>query len=301
MIPSTSLAGRAWFRRPARPTPRRTWLLTRAGLVVPVAAFFLVLFVYPVAMMMLKSITDVPAGAGPLTNFTWFLGDETNLRIFVKTLSTSAWVTACCVLVAYPMAYAMIVASGPWRLAILGVVLLPFWTSIIVRNFAWVIILQDRGVLNYLLDRVGVPPLSLLGTSAAVTMGMTQVLLPFVVLPVYSSMRSIDPNLMRAALMLGARPITAFFTVFLPLSLPGVMAGALLVFVLALGFYVTPAMLGSPSQAMLPQLIFTQIDQLLNWGRASAMATCLLITALAVLALGAVLTHSSRRSARASR
>jgi putative spermidine/putrescine transport system permease protein len=124
---------------------------------------------------------------------------------------------------------------------------------------------------------------------------MTQVLLPFIVLPVYSSMRGIDPNLMRAALVLGARPVTAFFTVFLPLSLPGVFAGALLVFVLALGFYITPAMLGSPSQAMLAQLIFTQIDQLLAWGRGSAMATGLVVTTVAVLGLGALATRSSRR------
>jgi putative spermidine/putrescine transport system permease protein len=280
---------------PSAPSPQRGWKFTRAALILPVAAFFVVVFLYPVAMVMVKGFTDVPAGQGHLANYAWFLGDETNMRIFVKTLSTAAWVTVCCVLVAYPMAYAMVIANGTWRLAILGVVMLPFWTSIVVRNFAWVIILQDRGVLNYVLEHVGLPPVSLLGTSVAVAVGMTQVLLPFIVLPVYSSMRGIDPNLMRAALVLGARPVTAFFTVFLPLSLPGVFAGALLVFVLALGFYITPAMLGSPSQAMLAQLIFTQIDQLLAWGRGSAMATGLVVTTVAVLGLGALATRSSRR------
>jgi putative spermidine/putrescine transport system permease protein len=296
MSQATSVMAGATYEPLPTPPLRRRWRLARAALIVPVIAFFVICFLYPVVVMMLKGFTDVPTGAGPLANFAWFFGDETNMRIFFKTVSTAAWVTVSCVLVAYPMAYAMSVANGTWRLVILGVVLLPFWTSIVVRNFAWVIILQDRGALNYVLDGIGLPPLSLLGTSTAVTLGMTQVLLPFVVLPVYSSIRAIDPNLMRAALVLGARPVTAFMTVFLPLSLPGVFAGALLVFVLALGFYITPAMLGSPREAMLSQLIFTQIDQLLDWGRGSAMATSLLVTTVAVLALGSLLTRSSRRS-----
>jgi putative spermidine/putrescine transport system permease protein len=174
------------------------------------------------------------------------------------------------------------------------VVLLPFWTSAVVRNFAWVVILQDRGVLNYLLALVGLAPVSILGTSTAVTIGMAQVLLPFAVLPIYTAMQKIDPNLVRAALMLGARPTVAFTTVFLPLSLTGVFAGALLVFVLSLGFYVTPAMLGSARETMLPQLIFRQIDELLAWGHASAMATVLLLTTVAILAAGALLTRTLR-------
>ncbi|WP_418148154.1 ABC transporter permease [Variovorax paradoxus] len=278
----------------ARPT--RLPLFTRYTLVVPVAVFFAVIFLYPVAMMLLKAFTDVPAGAGHLANFAWFFNEETNVRVLWKTLHTSALVTVCCVLVAYPVACAMVATSGTWRLAILGVVLLPFWTSMVVRNFAWVIILQDRGVLNYVLALAGLPPQSILGTSTAVTIGMTQVLLPFVVLPIYSSLRSIDPSMMRAAAVLGAGPITAFFKVYLPLSLPGVTAGALLVFVLALGFYVTPAMLGSPREAMLSELVITQIDRLLAWGRASAMATCLLITTLLVLLAGAYFARRSRNA-----
>src|SRR5207245_2620052 len=139
-------------------------------------------------------------------------GDESNMRIFFKTLSTATWVTVCCVLVAYPMAYAMLLARGAWQVAILAVVLLPFWISLVVRNFAWVIILQDRGVLNAILGFFRIEPVSLLGTTTAVTVAMTQVLLPFLVLPIYSSMRAIDKNLTRAALVLGAHPVVAFFT-----------------------------------------------------------------------------------------
>lgn len=275
--------------------------LSRAALVVPVLAFFLVVFVYPVGSMMLRSFLDVPAGAGAFANFAWFFGDESNMRIFFKTLSTATWVTVCCALVAYPMAYAMLLARGAWQVAILAVVLLPFWISLVVRNFAWVIILQDRGVLNAILGFFLIEPVSLLGTTTAVTVAMTQVLLPFLVLPIYSSMRAIDKNLTRAALVLGAHPVVAFFTVFLPLSLPGVFAGALLVFVLALGFYVTPAMLGSPSNAMLSQIIVNQIERLLAWGRGSAIATVLLVTTLLVLMLGAWLTRRLRRGVATSR
>lgn len=277
---------------PVRRTGR--WRLTRSALVVPVLLFFAAFFLYPMAMMVAKGLTDTPAGASPWANFAWFFGDEANMRIYRHTLWTALRVTLFCVLVAYPMAYAMLRARGAWKLAILGVVLLPFWTSAVVRNFAWVVILQDRGVLNYLLALVGVAPVSILGTSTAVTIGMAQVLLPFAVLPIYTAMQKIDPNLVRAALMLGARPAVAFTTVFLPLSLTGVFAGALLVFVLSLGFYVTPAMLGSARETMLPQLIFRQIDELLAWGHASAMATVLLLTTVAILAAGALLTRTLR-------
>jgi putative spermidine/putrescine transport system permease protein len=188
----------------------------------------------------------------------------------------------------------MMRARGVWKLAILGVVLLPFWTSAVVRNFAWVVILQDRGVLNYVLSLVGAPPVSILGTATAVTIGMAQVLLPFAVLPIYASMQKIDASLMRAALMLGARPVVAFFTVFLPLSMTGVFAGAVLVFVLSLGFYVTPAILGSPRDAMLPQIIYVQVTELLAWGRSSAMAVVLLVTTVGILAGGAVMTRTLR-------
>jgi len=271
------------------------WRFTRTALVVPVLLFFAAFFLYPMAMMVAKGLTDTPAGAGSWANFAWFFDDEANMRIYRHTLWTALRVTLFCVLVAYPMAYAMLRAKGAWKLAILGVVLLPFWTSAVVRNFAWVVILQDRGVLNYLLALVGIAPVSILGTSTAVTIGMAQVLLPFAVLPIYTAMQKIDPNLVRAALMLGARPIVAFTTVFLPLSLTGVFAGAFLVFVLSLGFYVTPAMLGSARETMLPQLIFRQIDELLAWGHASAMATVLLLTTVGILVAGALLTRTLRR------
>lgn len=272
----------------------RRLVLTRKALLLPVLAFFAVFFFYPLLTLILRSVTDVPAGATMWANFGWFFEEESNLRIYGRSLLTAARVTIFCVLVAYPMAYAMLRARGSWKLVILGVVLLPFWISTVVRNFAWVVILQDQGVLNYLLGLAGIPAVSILGTKTAVTVGMAQVLLPFAVLPIYTSMQRIDPNLIRAALMLGARPSVAFTLIFLPLSMTGVLAGALLVFVLSLGFYVTPAMLGSPQDSMFAQIIFRQISELLAWGRSSALATILLVTTIAILALGALLTRGLR-------
>jgi putative spermidine/putrescine transport system permease protein len=284
--------------QPMRPRARR-FQLTRSALLIPVLLFFGAFFLYPIGTIIARSVTDIPPGASVWTNFTWFVSEESNLRIYGRTMLMAARVTVFCILVAYPMAYAMMRAKGAWKLAILGVVLLPFWISTVVRNFAWVVILQDRGVLNYILTSVNLPTISILGTSTAVTVVMAQVLLPFAVLPIYTAMQRIDPNLIRAALMLGARPAVAFAVVFLPLSMTGVFAGALLVFVLSLGFYVTPAMLGSPQDAMFAQIIFWQIDELLAWGRSSAMATILLVTTVGVLAVGSLVTRNLRNRIRA--
>lgn len=295
MIESATVSARPADPEAVVPKYRsRRLRITSPMLAIPVLAFLGAVFLYPILMMIVKSVTDVPADGNNWANFAWFFSDETNMRIYWNTLLTAWRVTVFCILVAYPMAYAIICAKGVWKLAILGVVLLPFWTSAVVRNFAWVVILQDRGVLNYLLALVGIAPVSLLGTSTAVTIGMSQVLLPFAVLPIYTTMQKIDQNLVRAALMLGARPVVAFATVFLPLSLTGVFAGAILVFVLTLGFYVTPAILGSVREAMLPQIIFRQVTDLLAWGRASAMSVVLLVTTIAILGVGAMLTRTLR-------
>jgi putative spermidine/putrescine transport system permease protein len=164
-------------------------------------------------------------------------------------------------------------------------VLLPFWSSLLVRTFAWQVILRDTGVINSFLIDSGIvtEPLPLAFNTTGVILGMTHVLLPYMVLPLYAVMRRIDPEYGRAAASLGAPPISAFLRVFLPLSLPGILAGCLLVFVIALGFYITPAMLGSPREAMLSQYIVQQVQQRLDWGFGSAMAVLLMVLTLAIL------------------
>jgi len=166
-------------------------------------------------------------------------------------------------------------------------VLIPFWTSILVRTYAWMVLLQRQGVFNRWLLELGLidEPLRMMYNRIGVLVGMTHVLLPFMVLPTYAVMRGIDRNLLRAAANLGASPLQSFLRVFLPLSLPGVAAGSLLVFILALGFFITPALMGGRTDMMIAQLIETQIRTQLNFAFAAALATVLLVVTLIIFAI----------------
>jgi putative spermidine/putrescine transport system permease protein len=166
----------------------------------------------------------------------------------------------------------------------------------VVRTLAWVILLQDSGVINSVIRAVGLSPVKLIRTQTGVVIGMAQVLLPFMILPLYSVMKTIDLRLMQAAQSLGANPARAFAQVYLPLSLPGVYAGAIIVFILALGFYITPALLGGPRSTMLSTLIQNQVLSLLNWGRGGAMGVVLLIATFVLLALAAPLSRQSHKT-----
>ncbi|HWM34619.1 MAG TPA: ABC transporter permease [Pseudolysinimonas sp.] len=261
---------------------RGGWLL------VPALAFLAVFFVYPLAMLITRSFTEfreTEAGVGPFGNYLWFFANDANVTILVRTFTTALIVTAVTVLVAYPYAYVMTRVSARWRMVLLAIVLLTFWTSLMVRNYAWLILFQRNGLLNALLASVGLGPVEILGTLPAVVIGMSQILLPFMLLPLYASLSSIDRGLVLAAQSLGARPSVAFLRVYLPLSAPGVAAGGLLVFVLALGFYITPAVLGSPQNSLFSQLIVTQVSDLLAWGRGGAMAVVLFLVTVAMLGL----------------
>jgi ABC-type spermidine/putrescine transport system permease subunit I len=166
------------------------------------------------------------------------------------------------------------------------IVLLPFWTSILVRSYAWMVLLGRHGLLNEALLAAGLiaHPLRILNTSIAVYIAMIHILLPYMILPVANVLRQIDPALPRAALGLGATPYRVFREVILPLSMPGVAAGVLLVFVLSLGFYITPALLGGARDTTVSMLIAQQVDQL-NWPYAACLSTALLIVTLAIMAV----------------
>ena len=192
-------------------------------------------------------------------------------------------VTAVCLALAYPFAYLMTVVSRRWRIVLLAIVLLPFWTSLMVRTYAWIILLQDTGIVNDVLQQVGIGRQSLIRNTLGVTIGMSQILLPFMVLPLYAVMQGIDRRLVLAGESLGSPPWKAFLKIYVPLSRPGIVAGVTLVFILSLGFYITPALLGSPQNAMISQLIVQQVSTLLNFGMGGAMATILLAVILVIL------------------
>ena len=269
---------------------RRTWLdrvrLRADGwslLALPAVIFLGIFFLVPLAAMSLRSVTD-PPGAG-LANYEQFFGQEAYVRILLNTFWIALLATAACLVVGYPFAYLMTIVPGRIVGLLLIAVLLPFWSSLLVRTFAWQVLLRDTGVINRFLLDLGVisEPLTLIRTTGGVIVGMSHILLPFMVLPLYAVMRRIDPEFGRAAANLGASPLAAFLRVFVPLSLPGVLAGCLLVFILALGFYITPALLGGLRDQMISQLIVQQIQQRLDWGFGTAMSVLLVGITLVIL------------------
>jgi putative spermidine/putrescine transport system permease protein len=252
-------------------------------LVIPATIFLAAFFLVPLVAMVIRSVTD-PVDAG-LSNYERFFAQEAYIRVLLNTFWIAVLATGACLVIGYPFAYLMSIVPGRWGGLLLIAVLLPFWSSLLVRTFAWQVLLRDTGVINRFLLDLGLitEPLTLIRTTSGVIVGMSHILLPFMVLPIYAVMRRIDPEYGRAAANLGASPFAAFARIFVPLSLPGVLAGCLLVFVLALGFYITPALLGGLGDQMISQLIVQQIQQRLDWGFGTAMSVLLVGITLLIL------------------
>lgn len=268
-------------RRPA-PGPVTSATVVPFLLVVPLLTFMLVFYALPVLAMLLRSVAQP---TWTLANYRALATDSVFLHVFWTTLHTAIAVTAGCLLLGYPVALALVRPGRAAAIALI-VVLLPFWTSILVRSYAWMVLLGRRGLLNDALLGAGVidHPLRILNTSIAVHIAMIHILLPYMILPIANALRQIDPSLPRAALGLGAPPLQVFREVILPLSMPGVAAGVLLVFVLSLGFYITPALLGGPRDMTISMLIAQQVDQL-NWPYAACLSAALLVATLVIIAL----------------
>jgi putative spermidine/putrescine transport system permease protein len=249
-------------------------------LLLPVTAFLLVFFLYPLLIILWRSFTDPSMG---FENYLALLHDGVSGTVLLRTLRTSLIVAVGTLILAYPYAFAMTVVSARTRNLLTVLVLLPFWTSLMARNFAWYMVLQRGGPINRLFDAIGVHDVVLLGTVAGVTIAMIQVMLPYMVLPLHSGMQGIDRRLLDAGTSLGAPRWRAFIQIYLPLSIPGVVSGFSLVFTMVLGFYITPALLGSPQQSLISQLIATHVTTLLDFGGAGALSAVLLAVTLLVL------------------
>ena len=252
-------------------------------LAVPGLLFLALFFLLPILRMGARSVTD-PSPA----NYGVFFESPVYAKVLWTTLRTSFVVTVVSLLLGYPYAYVMHHAKPRAQAALIALVIVPFWSSLLVRTYAWTVLLQDTGVVNSLLKRLALidQPLALMRNTLGVTVGMSHILVPFMVLPIFATMRRIDVDLIPAAEGLGARPFAAFRRVFLPLSLPGVFAGCLLVFVLALGFYITPALLGNPQNAMFSELVVNMVSERLEFGVGSALAITLLAVTLVLLWVG---------------
>lgn len=206
------------------------------------------------------------------------------IKLYTKTLKLALYITLTCLILGYPLAYYL--ANAPVKTAnlLMIFVLLPFWTSLLVRTTSWIALLQTYGVVNSLFMAIGITsePIEMLYTEFSTIIAMTHILLPFMILPLYSVMKGIDPTFMRAAMSMGARPIPAFLKVYLPNTLPGLSAGALLVFIISVGYYITPALVGGTDGQMISNIIAFHMQQSNNWGLAAALGTLLLLLILAL-------------------
>ncbi|AZV19423.1 MAG: ABC transporter permease subunit [Mesorhizobium sp.] len=253
-------------------------------LTVPTLAVLLVVFGIPTIQLFLTSLN---APALSLANYQAFFSQPANIRVLFQTVEISVVATAICLLVGYPTAYMIVVASRYVRMSLIVLVIVPYLTSGLVRTYAWIVILGDRGLINNLLLDIGLisSPLPLIYNRAAVYVGMVHIMLPMMILPLVSVMMGIDKSLMAAARSMGARPFTAFWRVFFPLSMPGVRSGSLLVFVICLGFYITPAALGGLRDAMLSTFIASQVQTSFDMGRVAASAFILLAVGVVVVSV----------------
>lgn len=246
-----------------------------AALLLPALGLVAALLLLPLGWLVFLSFQD-DAGLS-LGHYRRLFEDPLYSRSFVLTFQIAATVTVVGGLLAYPLCYWMM-HLGPVASAIVtACILVPFWTSLLVRTYAWLVLLQRRGLVNTALQDLGIVehPLALMYNVTGTVIGMVHILLPFLVLPLLASMRAIDPGLLRAAAAAGASPSYAFWRVFFPLSAPGLTAGCLLVFVLSIGYYVTPQLLGGGTTVMVGQVIQRNVELFSSWGAASAVSVVL--------------------------
>lgn len=263
-------------------------------LLAPALAIVVCLLVIPLVWLAWQSIRA--ADGFTLVNYQRFLTDDIYLISFLQTFRIAVIVTVATLLLGYPVAYAASMAPRHWSVLILAAVVLPFWTSVLVRAYAWLILLQRRGLVNSALTDMGLidGPLLLVNNEFGTVLATIHILLPFMVLPLYATMQKIPRELTMAGSSLGGSPLFVFTRVFLPLSMPGVIAGMVLVFVLTLGFYITPELLGGGRTFMVSMLISRNIEIYHEWGAASSISVVLLLSVFLIFRLSIKLVPFER-------
>lgn len=272
---TTSVPQRSWWRRHHE---NATSLLSAT----PATVFLSVLYLLPMILLLLQSFEG-----GSLLHYRKALTDGLYVQVLLDTLLIAAYVSIACFVLGYPVAYFLSVAPGVWSTIGMIFVLLPFWTSILVRTYGWMVILGRNGIVNRALLQSGLidAPLPLMNNVSGVVIGMVHVLLPYMIFPLYAVMRRMDRGLSMAAEGMGASGWQVFTRIYFPLTLPGVLAGVTLVYVLAIGFFITPALLGGGKVPMIAVLIEQQVHTFLNWGFAAALSAVLLTATLLVYAV----------------
>ncbi|MEM9059235.1 MAG: ABC transporter permease subunit [Pseudomonadota bacterium] len=280
----------------------RSWLQRNGRtLVIAVPMIWLLIFFLAPFLVVLKiSFAELARARPPYTplfswedgrliielsfyNYTFLLEDSLYILSYLSSIKIAAIATVFALLVGYPMAYVIARAREPWQSVLLMLVILPFWTSFLLRVYAWIGLLKGNGTLNALLQSLGLidQPLVILQTDIAVYIGIVYTYLPFMILPLYANLSKLDLSLLEAASDLGAKPWVSFLTVTLPLSMPGIIAGCMLVFIPAIGEFVIPALLGGPDTLMIGKVLWTEFFSNRDWPVASAVAIAMLIVVVA--------------------
>lgn len=283
MDTDTAYASAVAFRDIREAARRRRAVLLAVVLLGPAVIWIAAFFIAPLGRMLWESI--VYNGEFSLFHYEKFFSTSLYLKVIVTTFKIALITTIGCLVLGYPLAYFVATGTSRYRGLILLLVLLPYWLDYIVRSYSWMVLLGRKGLVNDLLLALGLisKPTSFLNTTFSVLVGMIQILLPLMILTLYAAMLRIDQDLLRAAAAHGAGRWAAFRSIFFPLSLPGVYAASLLVFIISLGFYITPALLGGPKDTMISQTIEVLANYLLNWPLASAASAVLLVISIAVL------------------
>ncbi|KAF1053725.1 MAG: Putrescine transport system permease protein PotH [Stenotrophomonas maltophilia] len=252
-----------------------------AGQLLPALLFLGVFFMLPLVALLLRGVLEPTPGLG---NYAELFANSAYARVLFNTFAVGALVTLISLLLGFPLAWAITLVPRGWGRVLLNIVLLSMWTSLLARTYSWLVLLQASGVINKVLMALGVidQPLEMVHNLTGVVIGMSYIMIPFIVLPLQATMSAIDPMVLQAGSICGASPWTTFFRVFLPLCRPGLFSGGLMVFVMSLGYYVTPALLGGAQNMMLPEFIVQQVQSFLNWGMASAAAALLIVITLAL-------------------
>jgi len=281
------------------------WYRSRWLVILPPLAFLLIFFLVPFAFALKISFAETAARVPPFTdvltrgadhhwhlsgslaNYRYLFSDRVYGLAYLYSLRTAALSTLLCLLLGYPMAYAMARASRTTQSILLLIIILPFWTSFLLRVYALENIIRDNGLLNTLLMHLGLvhQPLRILRTSAAVYLGIVYSYLPFMVLPLFATLEKLDATLLEAAADLGSPPWRAFLDITLPLSLPGVIAGSMLVFIPAVGEYVIPSLLGGPNTLMIGRVLWDEFFGNHDWPVASAVAIAFLVLLVGPIAI----------------
>ena len=258
-------------------------------MVAPPVAFLGVFFLFPLLCVIYSSVAQP---SWTLGNYAKVVDESFYLRSFWYTIEIAASVTVLCLIIAYPLSYTVASSRGRAQKLMWILVLVPLWTSVVIRSYAWLILFQREGPVNAILLALGwiSEPIKILQTSAAVEIGMVHILLPFMVLPLVTAMVKVDATLLRAARVLGAPPFKVFWRIYVRLTLPGAAAGCALVFITSLGFFITPSLLGGARQTMAAMMIEQAVSVFLNWPLASALSTVLLAITVTLYLVCARLT-----------